>query len=195
MSYPRGNRALLYLSCGIAAPDVTTESWICSFPVRDAIEPVPKRSNIWLLAGILFGITLALRELTSAQTDRIIEGMARPEAVRRIKSYSSATGYVYQYYFYEVQKVRRGVSAGTEYVYMVSRDRNKVFPLRILVRGDAVEEWSRVAGRPLSGTEEYAAAKMRLFQAFDEVENLEASSSDLFVDQSNLDALLRTLDL
>ncbi len=148
-----------------------------------------------MLAGILFGITLALRELTSAQTDRIIEGMARPEAVRRIKSYSSATGYVYQYYFYEVQKVRRGVSAGTEYVYMVSRDRNKVFPLRILVRGDAVEEWSRVAGRPLSGTEEYAAAKMRLFQAFDEVENLEASSSDLFVDQSNLDALLRTLDL
>ncbi len=148
-----------------------------------------------MLAGILFGITLALRELTSAQTDRIIEDMARPEAVRRIKSYSSATGYVYQYYFYEVQKVRRGVSAGTEYVYMVSRDRNKVFPLRILVRGDAVEEWSRVAGRPLSGTEEYAAAKMRLFQAFDEVENLEASSSDFFVDQSNLDALLRTLDL
>ncbi len=139
--------------------------------------------------------SLALRELTSAQTDRIIEGMARPEAVRRIKSYSSATGYVYQYYFYEVQKVRRGVSAGTEYVYMVSRDRNKVFPLRIFVRGDAVEEWSRVAGRPLSGTEEYAVAKMRLFQVFDEVENLEADSSDLFVDQSNLDSLLRTLDL
>ena len=139
--------------------------------------------------------SLALRELTSAQTDRIIEGMARPEAVRRIKSYSSATGYVYQYYFYEVQKVRRGVSAGTEYVYRVSRDRNKVFPLRIFVRGDAVEEWSRVAGRPLSGTEEYAVAKMRLFQVFDEVENLEADSSDLFVDQSNLDSLLRTLDL
>ena len=30
--------------------------------------------------------------------------MPRPEAVRRVKSYSAATGYVYQYYFYEVEK-------------------------------------------------------------------------------------------
>jgi len=54
--------------------------------------------------------------------------MARPDAVRRVKSYSAATGYVYQYYFYEVQKLRRGLLSGTEYVYMVSVDRQKVFP-------------------------------------------------------------------
>ncbi len=59
--------------------------------------------------------------------------MARPEAVRRVKSYSAATGYVYQYHFYEVQKLRRGLSSGTEYVYMVSVDRQKVFPLRIFI--------------------------------------------------------------
>ena len=121
--------------------------------------------------------------------------MTRPGAVRRVKSYSSATGYVYQYYFYEVQRVRRGASLGTEYVYMVSRDRKKVFPLRILVRRDAVDKWSRTAGRPLSGTEEYAVAKMRLFQAFDEVDNLEANTADLVVDESNLDSLLGQLDL
>lgn len=121
--------------------------------------------------------------------------MTRPEAVRRVKSYSAATGYVYQYYFYEVQKTRHGFSSGTEYVYMVSVDRKKVFPLRIFVRADAVEKWSRAAGRPLSGTEEYAAAKMRLFQAFDEVEDLESRQPELVIDDSNLADLLAQLDL
>jgi len=121
--------------------------------------------------------------------------MARPEAVRRVKSYSAATGFVYQYYFYEVQKTRRGFSAGTEFVYMVSVDRQRVFPLKIFVRKDALEKWSARTGRGLSGTEEYAVAKMRLFQAFDEVEGLAASPPDLQVDDSNLDGLLSQLDL
>jgi hypothetical protein len=120
--------------------------------------------------------------------------MSRPEAVRRVKSYSSATGYVYQYYFYEVKKVRRGQSAGTEYVYMVSRDRKKAFPLRIFIRHDAVEKWNQSVGRPLSGTEEYAVAKMRLFQALDEDEDIEMHP-DLVVDDTNLTELLGKLDL
>ncbi len=78
---------------------------------------------------------------------------------------------------------------------MVSVDRKKAFPLRIFVRRDAVEKWEKTAGRALSGTEEYAIAKMRLFQALDEMENLETHSSDLFVDESNLDSLLSQLDL
>jgi hypothetical protein len=121
--------------------------------------------------------------------------MTRPEAVRRVKSYSSATGYVYQYYFYEVQKIRRGGAAGTEYVYMVSVDRRKVFPLRVFVRRDGVEKWGRVAGRELSGTEEYAVAKMRLFDALDEITGIESSQTELIVDESNLDVLLDRLNL
>src|SRR5438270_10336377 len=111
--------------------------------------------------------------------------MSRPEAVRRVKTYSSASGYVYQYYFYEVQKTRRGFSPGTEYVYMVSVDRKQVFPLRIFVKQAAVDKWRRAAGRPLSGTEEYAVAKMRLFQALAESESIEAKGPDLVVDESN----------
>ena len=114
--------------------------------------------------------------------------------VRRVKSYSSATGYVFQYYFYETQKVRRGAAAGTEYVYMVSRDRKKVFPLRILVQRDAVARWGKAVGRPLSGTEEYAVAKMRLFQALDTVEDIEAHA-ELMVDETNLAGLLEELDM
>lgn len=121
--------------------------------------------------------------------------MSRPEAARRVKTYSAASGYVYQYYFYEVQKTRRGFSAGTEYVYMVSVDRKQVFPLRIFVKQSAVEKWGRSAGRTLSGTEEYAVAKLRLFQALDESQAIEATPPDLVVDDSNLDALLSQLDL
>ncbi len=121
--------------------------------------------------------------------------MARPEAVRRIKSYSAATGNVYQYYFFEVHPSHRGTSPGTEYVYMVCADRKNMFPLKIFIYRDAVERWSKKVGRPLSGTEEYAAAKMRLFQAFDEIEDLAASRPDLIIDESNLEALLARLDL
>jgi hypothetical protein len=121
--------------------------------------------------------------------------MARPEVAHRVKSYSSDTGCVYQYYFYEAQKARRGFAAGREYVFMASVDRKTVFPIRIFVRGDAVEKWTKRAGRELTGAEEYAAAKMRLFQAFDEIEGLAANPPELEVDASNLETLLAKLDL
>ena len=121
--------------------------------------------------------------------------MPRPEAVRRVKSYSAATGYVYQYYFYEVEKSRRGNSPGMEYVYMVSVDRKHVFPLKVFVVKEALDQWSTRTGQQLTGTEEYAVAKMRLFQAFDELEALTAKTPELAVDATNLDALLSQLDL
>ena len=121
--------------------------------------------------------------------------MARPDAVRRVKSYSAATGFVYQYYFFEMNPARRGLVSGTEYIYMVSADRKTAFPLSILVQKDALDEWKGQFGRSLTGTEEYAVAKMRLFQAFDELENLATARLDLRVDRSNLDALLAQLDL
>lgn len=121
--------------------------------------------------------------------------MPRPEAAHRVKSYSAATGYVYQYYFYEVEKVKRGGAEGVEYTYMASVDRKHVFPLRIFVRKDSLEKWSARTGREFTGTEEYAVAKMRLFQTFDEVEGLSEKTPELQVDESNLDALLAQLDL
>lgn len=78
---------------------------------------------------------------------------------------------------------------------MVSVDRKQVFPLRIFVKQSAVDKWGRSAGRALSGTEEYAVAKLRLFQALDESQEIDAKRPDLIVDESNLDALLSQLDL
>ena len=122
-------------------------------------------------------------------------GVARPEVAHRIKSYSAATGYVYQYCFVEVQRARRGFSPGIEYIYAVSVDRKANFPLAVFIRGSALEKWARREGRKLSGTEEYAVAKMRLFEAFDEAEDLASAKPDLVVDDANLDALLQKLDL
>lgn len=121
--------------------------------------------------------------------------MPRPEAAHRVKSYSAATGYVYQYYFYEVEKAMRGRVEGTEYTYMASVDRKHVFPVKIFVSKEGLDKWSARTGREFTGTEEYALAKMRLFQAFDEVEGLAEKPPPLGVDESNLDALLSQLDL
>ena len=125
--------------------------------------------------------------------------MARPDAVRRVKSYSAATGYVFQYFFYEVNRTRRGLAAGTEYVYRVTADREEMHPLRIFVERAAVEKWAKRAGRALTGTEEYAVAKMRLFRAFDELPELATATADrwpeLRVDETNLEELLEALDL
>jgi hypothetical protein len=78
--------------------------------------------------------------------------MPRPEAAHRVKSYSAATGYVYQYYFYEVEKSKRGSAAGTEYVYMASVDRKRAFPVRIFIVKEELEKWSARTGREFTGT-------------------------------------------
>jgi len=121
--------------------------------------------------------------------------VARPEVAHRIKSHSAETGAVYQYAFVEVRKARRGLTLGTDYVYIVSVDRHENFPLSVFVKQSSVDKWAKRQGRKLSGTEEYAVAKMRLFQAFDEVEGLATLRPDLVVDDSNLEALLEKLDL
>ncbi|MBI4467245.1 MAG: hypothetical protein HY656_07455 [Acidobacteria bacterium] len=116
--------------------------------------------------------------------------------VRRIKSYSAQTGYVYQYYFDEVRaEQRRAGQEGTEYVYVVSRDRKHTFLVPVFLRRQALEEWAKRHGRRLNGTEEYAAAKMRLFAAFDGLPELEAKRLTIEVTSENLEELLAQLDI
>ena len=135
-------------------------------------------------------------ELTPANARRIINDvMAKPETVRRIKSYSAESGFVYQYQFQDAHPARRGAESGNEYVYYVSADRKTMFPIRIFVGRGALENWTAKTGRALTGTEEYALAKMRLFEALDEVEDFAAKRPELTVDESNIGALLERLDL
>ena len=116
--------------------------------------------------------------------------------VRRLKSYSAATGFVYQYYFEEVRAgARRDSREGSEYLYIVSRDRKRSFPVPVFFRQDARDAWARAHGRPLSGTETYAAAKMRLLAAFDDAEDLERDRLTVEVTAENIDELLAALDI
>src|SRR5438093_11333915 len=125
--------------------------------------------------------------------------MPRPDAVRRVKSYSAADGYVYQYYFFEGNRGQRGSNPGGEFTYVVSADRHTAFPFKIFVMQSALQAWSKQNGRPLSSSEEYAVAKMRLFQAFDEgaVQAPAASqpAREVIVDESNLEELLGRLGI
>ena len=125
--------------------------------------------------------------------------MTKPEAVRRIKSYSAANGYVYQYCFYELNRVvLEGEPAG-EFIYAISADRATSFGLRIFVMQSALEAWARANGRSLTSSEEYAVAKMRLFQAFDEgvvpLTPQAAGEVHLAVDEGNLEEMLRLLNI
>jgi hypothetical protein len=125
--------------------------------------------------------------------------MARPDAVRRVKSYSAANGYVYQYCFYEVNRISHQGSPAGEFIYAISADRKTTFPLSILVLQTALESWAQTNGRALSSSEEYAIAKMRLFQAFDEgdvpITADAAAHTRLLVNESNLESLLQQLHI
>jgi hypothetical protein len=125
--------------------------------------------------------------------------MARPNAVRRVKSYSAANGYVYQYCFYEVNRISHHGRPAGEFIYAISADRKAAFPVSILVLQSALEAWARTNGRALSSSEEYAIAKMRLFQAFDEgdvpITAEAAEQARLMVDDSNLETLLQQLHI
>jgi hypothetical protein len=125
--------------------------------------------------------------------------MARPDSVRRIKSYSAANGYVYQYCFYEVNRVEERGSAAGEFIYAISTDRKTTFALRIVVFQSALETWARANGRPLTSSEEYAVAKIRLFHAFDNGEvpltAADAARLSLVVDESNLEEMLQALNI
>jgi hypothetical protein len=125
--------------------------------------------------------------------------MARPSEVRRVKSYSASNGYVYQYCFYEVNRISEPGGPAGEFIYAISTDRKTSYGVRIVVHRAALEAWAKANGRPLTISEEYAVAKMRLFQAFDENElpaTTDAGSAiSLVVDESNLEALLQQLNI
>jgi hypothetical protein len=125
--------------------------------------------------------------------------MTRPDAVRRVKSYSASNGYVYQYCFYEVNRITHEGGPAGEFIYAISADRKTTFPLRVVVVQVALQAWAQANGRALSSSEEYAVAKMRLFQAFDEgevpVTAPGAEHPRLLVDDSRLDDLLRMLNI
>ena len=112
--------------------------------------------------------------------------------VRRMKTYTGGQGYVYQYYFVG-QRAALGPETATEYIFDVTSDRKTMFSVSVLLSADSIRAWGARHGRQLTEAERYAAVKMRLFRAFDEIEDMKAQGRSLAVDQPVLEELLASL--
>jgi len=115
--------------------------------------------------------------------------------IKRQKTYSGQSGYVYQYYYEGHRPYKRERQSGTEHVFDVSGDRKTSMPVCVLVSDAAIEDWESRHGRTLYASERYAIAKMALFQAFDERPNPAAMSADVLVRAADVEAILITLGI
>ena len=113
-------------------------------------------------------------------------------AIRRIKTYSAQTGYVYSYWYEGQRPLEAG---GAEFVFRVSSGGKEGSPVSVYVPGDAIRAWEDASARQLSSTERYAIAKMALFQAFDERPTPASMSADVDVRPADLAAILDTLGI
>jgi hypothetical protein len=115
--------------------------------------------------------------------------------IRRMKTYTGGQGYVYQYYFVGKRPAPAGTldTPATEYIFDVTSDRKTTFAVSLLVEQTALQTWTQAHGRAPTEAEEYGAAKMRLFKAFDEVEDLFAQGRHLVVDSAALEDAFSTL--
>lgn len=115
--------------------------------------------------------------------------------VRRLKTYSAQSGYVYQYYYEGQRPFRAGAESGTEFVFNVSADRKSWRPASVLVGAAAVAAWQAAHARDLSDTERYAIAKLALFQAFDERATPALMKDPVRVRHADVEGIVETLGL
>jgi hypothetical protein len=85
---------------------------------------------------------------------------------RRVKSYSAESGFVYQYIF--------AGKSGSAHVFEVSVDRKQFFLVQVDLQLEALAACEAKLGSPLRWNDEYALAKLALFQAFDTREDADA---------------------
>jgi len=121
--------------------------------------------------------------------------MAPNPPVRRLKTYTGAQGYVYQYYFVGKRPALADdpESPAIEFVFDVTSDRKLTYAVSVFLPDSARAAWSQKHGRPLSHAEQYAAAKLRLFRAFDELEDLKTHGRRLSIDAALLEEGLTSL--
>lgn len=111
--------------------------------------------------------------------------------IRRLKTYTGSQGYVYQYYF--VGKRPTPTTEAQEYIFDVTSDRKLTYAVSIFLPQQVVAAWAESHGRTLSDSEQHAAVKMRLFRAFDEIQDMQAQGRRLQIDLESLKESLESL--
>jgi hypothetical protein len=114
--------------------------------------------------------------------------------LRRLKTYAGTQGYVYQYYFVGKRAALADdpEAPATEFVFDVTSDRKLTYAVSVFLPEESVRAWVKAHGRPLTEAEQYAGAKLRLFRAFDELENMMAEGR-LVIDAAVLEEALASL--
>ena len=112
-----------------------------------------------------------------------------------MKTYSGAQGYVYEYYFVGKRTALQGdpEAPATEFIFDVTSDRKLTYSVSVFLPQEPLTSWSQGHGRILNDAEQYAAVKMRLFRAFDELEDVKAEGRRLRIDLQLLEEALDNL--
>ena len=117
----------------------------------------------------------------------------RPK-VRREKSYSADSGYVYQYFHEGYRETTYEGELGAEYIFDVSADRKARFRTAVFLGSRVVEQWQAENNRELNMTERYALVKMTLFEALDERAGAEAAALQVRASVEEISRHAETLD-
>ena len=115
--------------------------------------------------------------------------------IRRMKTYSGAQGYVYEYYFVGKRAALpdNAEAPATEFVFDVTSDRKLTYSVSVFLPQGPLTAWSLRHGRALNDAEQYAAVKMQLFRAFDELEDMKANGRRLRIDTQLLEEAMENL--
>ena len=81
----------------------------------------------------------------------------------------------------------------TEYIFDVTSDRKTVFAVSVFLHPDALSAWAASRGRTLGESEQYAAVKLRLMQAFDEIPDMLTHGRRLRLEVDELPRLLDSI--
>lgn len=117
--------------------------------------------------------------------------------VRRLKTYAGAQGYVYQYYFVGKRAAlpEDAAAPATEFIFDVTSDRKVTYSISVFLPETTIRAWGETHGRPLNDAEQYAAVKLRLFHAFDELDDVKGQGRRLTIDSALLEEALSTLGI
>jgi hypothetical protein len=115
--------------------------------------------------------------------------------LRRMKTYTGGQGYVYQYYFVGKRLALADApeAPASEYIFDVTSDRKTTFAVSVFLPDESVQIWATAHERGLTEAEQYGAVKLRLFQAFDEIEDMLADGRRLVVSSDGLERALESL--
>ena len=116
--------------------------------------------------------------------------------IRRLKTYTGSQGYVYQYYFVGKRPAATSnahESDANEYIFDVTSDRKVTYAVSVFFRTRSSPPGPNPTDATLSDSEQYAAVKMRLFRAFDELEEMQAHGRQLRIDLQSLEEALASL--